>query len=317
MRNTRVLTWLLAAMLLLAACGGSEDSAADTTAAGGEVAEEAPADAGGDGGFGVTDEQISDQVIADRKVIRTGQIEIQVTDTLEIMDEISRLVDRSGGYVSSSEVQPTGGDGQPLVTLTIRIPAGELDTALSTIRGLAEDVTYESIQSQDVTEEYVDIESRLRNLTALETELVALLAEVRQQENADPQKLLTVFNEVSNVRGEIEVLEGRRRLLEDQTSLSTINVSISPTPVSQPIVDEGWKPLVTVRNAAGDLVDALQTLGSGAIWFVVFALPVMLIVALPIWVGLRLLKRASRRRAAVETPAEPTPVAAATSADAD
>jgi hypothetical protein len=303
MRKLRWVAALLASMMILGACGGDESGASDTTAAASEAQDAGGGDAEAPDQFGVTDEALTNQTVVDRKVIRTGQMEIQVTDTREAMEEITRLVDRSGGYVSSSEVTPSGADEQPYVTLTIRIPAGDLDTALVAIRELSERVAYESIQSQDVTEEYVDIEARLRNLTALETELVALLAEVRAQPDADPQKILTVFNEVSRVRGEIEVLEGRRRLIDNQASLSTITVTISPSPSSTPIVEEGWAPLVTVRNAAGDLVEALQTIANAGIWLVVFALPVLALIALPIWVALRLLKRVSRRRhAIVEAP---------------
>jgi hypothetical protein len=299
---------LLASMMILGACGGDDSGGAETFDAGGTEAtvvasggEAAVADR-----FGVTDEALTNQTVVDRKVIRTGQMEIQVTDTRAAMEEITRLVDRWGGYVASSEVTPSGSDEQPYVTLTIRIPAGDLDTALSAIRDLSEEVAYESIQSQDVTEEYVDIEARLRNLTALETELVALLAEVRVQPDADPQKILTVFNEVSRVRGEIEVLEGRRRLIDNQASLSTITVTISPSPSSTPIVEDGWAPLVTVRNATGDLVEALQTIANAGIWLVIFALPVLALIALPIWFGLRILKRVSRNR---HRPVEAPPAA--------
>ncbi|MGF1666513.1 MAG: DUF4349 domain-containing protein [Acidimicrobiia bacterium] len=297
MRKLRWVAALLASMMILGACGGDSGEAESLDAG---ATEATVAASGGDPSapeqFGVTDEALTNQTVVDRKVIRTGQMEIEVTDTRAAMEEITRLVNRSGGYVSSSEVAPSGAEEQPYVTLIIRVPAGDLDTALSAIRELSEKVAYESIQSQDVTEEYVDIEARLRNLTALETELVALLAEVRTQPDADPQKLLTVFNEVSRVRGEIEVLEGRRRLIDNQASLSTITVTISPSPSSTPIVEEGWAPLVTVRNATGDLVEALQTMANAGIWLVVFALPVLALIALPIWVGLRILKRVSRRR---------------------
>jgi hypothetical protein len=309
MRKLRWVAALLASMMILGACGG--DDASDTTTAASETmaSDSGASDSGGGdtvapAALEVTDEALTNQTVVDRKVIRTGQMEIQVTDTRAAMEQITRLVDRSGGYVSSSEVTPSGNDEQPYVTLTIRVPAGDLNTALSAIRGLSENVVYESIQSQDVTEEYVDIEARLRNLTALETELVALLAEVRTQPDADPQKILTVFNEVSRVRGEIEVLEGRRRLIDNQASLSTITVTISPSPGSTPIVDEGWAPLVTVRTAAGDLVEALQTIANAAIWLLVFAVPVLALIALPIWVALRILKRVSRRR---HTPVEAPP----------
>jgi hypothetical protein len=317
MNHVKRIAGLMAAMLVLGACSGMDNSSeSDATFAESDATagEEAPAsdESGGTEGVapddvGVTDGVVTNQAVVDRKVIRTGQMEIQVSDTRGAMESVTRLVDRSGGYVSSSEVNPSGSDGQPIITLTIRVPAGDLDTALAAIRELSEEVVYESIQSQDVTEEYVDIESRLRNLTALETELVALLAEVRLQGDADPQKILTVFNEVSRVRGEIEVLEGRRRLIDNQASLSTISVSISPTPTSQPIVEEGWKPLETARDAAGDLLESLQTLGNAGIWLVVFALPVVLMVALAVWVVLRLVRVVQRRSSTPVVTAHPLP----------
>jgi hypothetical protein len=234
------------------------------------------------------------------------------------MDEITTLVDEAGGYVASSQVNPTGEDRQPSITITIRVPADGLNSALSAIRGMADEVLSESIQSQDVTEEYVDIESRLRNLNALETELLALLAEVREQPDADPQKLLTVYDEVSRVRGEIEVLEGRRRLLDNQASLSTLTVSIEPTPISEPIVEEGWRPLVTARQALGDLVEALQSLGDAAIWFAIFALPVLLLVGLPVYVVVRILRGRSIRSApSIEGPSTPAATASVSTGEAN
>ncbi len=312
MKSTRWAAGLLALTLILSACGG--DDSGEVSGEFESIADEAAADGLG-GAQPASDEgaadgdvtaQLTDAAVTDRKVIRTGQMTVQADDTRALMEDITALVDSSGGYVSSTQVSPTGEDRQPAIDITIRVPAGELDTALASIRAMAAEVISESIQSQDVTEEYVDIESRLRNLTALETELVALLREVREQPDADPQKLLSVFNEVSRVRGEIEVLEGRRRLLDNQASLSTITIAITPTPSAEPIVEEGWQPLVTARQALRDLVDSLQSLGDAAIWFVVFALPVLLILATPVVLFVWFLRRLSRRRAARTVASQPT-----------
>lgn len=313
MQRTTWLSGLMALTLILSACS-SGDSATDD--AGGLVAEEMAPDrdlavtAGGDedteatvADETVSEDPLTDTAVTDRKVIRTGQITVESGNTRQVMDQITVLVEGAGGYVASSQVDPTGENRQPSITITIRVPAEGLNTALASIRGMADQVISESIQSQDVTEEYVDIQSRLRNLNALETELLALLAEVREQSDADPQKLLTVYNEVARVRGEIEVMEGRRRLLDNQASLSTITVSIQPTPTSEPIVEEGWQPLVTARQALGDLVDAMQSLADAAIWFAVFALPVLLLLALPVSLVVRMIRRRTKR---TTTPA-PTP----------
>lgn len=317
MKKARWFGTLVAVAMIVAACGSGDSGTVDAEFE--QLAGEESQAEGGDG-FGVDDRalaegegdategsagDITDVAVTDRKVIRTGQITVEADDTRALMNEITDLVNASGGYVSASQVSPTGEDRQPAITITIRVPADDLDDALASIRSLAHEVVSESIQSQDVTEEYVDIESRLRNLEALETELLALLNEVRQQPDADPQKLLSVFTEVSRVRGEIEVLEGRRRLLDNQASLSTITVTIEPTPSSEPIVEEGWQPLLTVRGALGDLVDALQSLGDAAIWFGFFALPVLLVLAIPVVALIWILRRVTRRRVAVTNPEQP------------
>ena len=91
---------------------------------------------------------------------------------------------------------------------------------------MADRVVTESLQSQDVTDQFVDIEAQLRNLYALEEELLALLSELRDNPNADPGKLLQVFDQIRITRGEIEQLEGRKQLLTDLVSLATISISI-------------------------------------------------------------------------------------------
>ncbi len=105
------------------------------------------------------------------------------------------------------------------------------------------------VGTQDVTEEYVDVEARLTNLEALETELRALLAEVRQDAAGKPAALLQVYDEIGCTREEIELIAGRQRLLDDLVALATITVTVKPSPIVAPVVDEGWQPEATVREA--------------------------------------------------------------------
>lgn len=296
-RNASRLAAALAVILSLGACSGNNASGVSDDLAGAPVGTDAGAaptapvaEVGGD----VPQVRASfDQ----RKVIRTGQIQIHSTDTRAAMDAIATLVVDGGGYVSSAEVSPTNGNEDPVVVITIRVPTGDLDTALVSIRKIADEVVSESIQSQDVTEEYTDIEAQLTNLTLLETELRALLADVREQPNADPAKLLQVYNEISRVRGEAEILEGRRRLIDNQTALSTLSVTITPLPIDAPLVDDTWKPLLTARNALGNLVDAIQSLTDAAIWLLVFVVPVLAILSIPVWILVFILRRRHRRTA--------------------
>lgn len=311
MRRTRWTAILILAALTLGACGAeTADTAPSLSDVDTAVAPAAPEPTEETVAGDLARGQVSDAAVVDRKVIRTGQINIQAEDTRAAMETITAVVERSGGFVASSNVSPTDGDRQPIITLTVRIPAGEMGNTLAAIREIADEVISESTDSLDVTEEYVDLEANLRNLKALETELLALLAEVRQQDDADPAKLLQVFNEVSRVRGEIEVLEGRMRFLDNQVALSTLTIGIEPVPISQPIVEDTWQPVLTVRNAVGRLIETLQDLVDVGIWLLVFALPVVLVVTLPITIPLLVVWRRRKVRPAA-TPAAPVPAAVA------
>lgn len=148
----------------------------------------------------------------------------------------------------------------------------------------------------------------MHNLQALETELVALLAEVREQPDADPAKLLAVFNEVSRVRGEIEQLQGQLNYLNDVVALATLSVYLSPTPAAVPIVEDTWAPLEVARESLRNLVSGLQDIGEWGINFVLYTLPLLVLtLGIPLLV-LYLVYRwwKKRRRPAPPSP-EPIP----------
>jgi hypothetical protein len=177
----------------------------------------------------------------------------------------------------------SGDEGRgPFVDMTIRIPASEMSSTLSAIEDLADEVTAKRIGSQDVTEEYADIEAQLRNLTALEDELLIILSEVREKSSSDANELLNVFERIRQVRDEIERLEGRQRLFDNLIDLATVNVSLFPEGVEAPIVDEGWQPGDVVRDALRATVDGLQAIADGLIWVALGILPIVLVVGIPL-----------------------------------
>ena len=109
-----------------------------------------------------------------------------------------------------------------------------------------------------MTDQFIDLEARLTNLEALEVELRALLAEVEQQRDADPDKLLRVYNEIAGVRGQIEQIQGQLNYLEDVVDLATLTIGLTPTPAAVPIVEDTWEPVEVARGALRSLVVALQ-----------------------------------------------------------
>jgi len=310
------LTSILVIALALAACSGGDDAgfveissgldaaepasgATDTTTAGAELPDE-------DGTIGVELE-----VTQDRKVIRQASLQLEANDTKEAFDRIVGLAEEVGGFVADATVHPVQGDGdQPTVALTLRIPAAELTSTMNAIKDSVDEVVSESQGAQDATDQYIDLDARLTNLTALEQELRALLTEVRQQPDADPDELLRVFSEISTVRGEIEQIQGQLNYLDDVVALATLSINLTPTPAAIPIVEDTWQPVEVARDAVRSLVLGLQGAAEWGINFALYTLPMLLLtLGLPLLVGFVIYRQWRKRR----PPVSPTPAVPAES----
>lgn len=298
MKRTTAL--LIAIGLALSACAAAEggDEATELTmqrGSDGEVFEEASMDleAPGDDRTVTVDFAVAES----RQVIRQASLELHAADTRAAYEHIVDLVESTGGFLANANVFPTNGDDeQPQISMTVRVPADQLNATMTAIKDSVDEVVSETQGAQDVTAQYVDLEARLTNLQALEVELRALLEEVRMQENADPEKLLRVFNEVSDVRGQIEQIQGQLNYLSDLTAMATLDIGMTQTPSTVPIVDDPWSPAEAARNAIRDLVDGLQGVANTAIGFTLYGLPMLLIILGPLaLIGLFAYRRYFRR----------------------
>lgn len=223
-------------------------------------------------------------------IIRTANLELIVSDATSALNALTSAAESKGGYVTESKQWREG--EQVRATVTLRIPSEHLNATIAAARRLAIRVEIETVSGQDVTAEFSDLGAQLRNLEATEVELRQLLSTVRQrsQKAAD---ILEVYNELTKVRGEIERIKGRMKYLSDLTSFSTIHVALIPDAIAKPVVEPGWRPLGIVKEASRSLISALKWMAGAAIWLVLFVLPLMLILLLPI-LGIRWLIR--RRR---------------------
>lgn len=130
-----------------------------------------------------------------------------------------------------------------------------------------------------------------------------MLTEVRARPNAKPSDILEVYNALTQKRGEIEQVKGRLQLLQNQVALSTITAELVPDEVTKPVVEEGWQPLVTLKDASRALVNILQGLVDLMITLLVVVVPVLLIVAIPIVLLILLARWLMRRRRRPAPPA--------------
>lgn len=209
----------------------------------------------------------------DRMVITDVRLNLSVDDAVDIAHRAERVADQYGGFVAGSTIRDSGDRRE--ANLTLRVPAESLSLALADLRGLARKVTDEARTSQDVTEEFTDVESNLRNLRATEAQLLALL----ERANA-VNEVLAIQRELTGIRGQIERLEGRRRVLENRTSLASISLQLVETPG---LPRDGWNPLRDFGDALAALGRVAQRLATALIWVVAF-LPVYgLPAALGVW----------------------------------
>jgi len=234
-----------------------------------------------------------------RKIIRNAEIGIEVEEPAPAQQRISSIAESNGGFIVTSEIKQLGSTSTS-VTIVMRVPADKFGAAVEAIRTGGGTVTREKITGQDVTEEFIDLEARIRTKVALEQQFLEIMKQARSVSDA-----LEVQTQIANVRTEIERLEGRKRFLENQSSLSTITVTItSPTPV---VRTESTGFIAAIKRAFGDTIDVGSGIIIGFIRLVGVSLPVLILIILPILVILRFAWKFARRRWEARQAPEPPP----------
>lgn len=237
----------------------------------------------------------------ERIVIRNADLSIVVDEPATAMNTIGRMAERMGGYIVSSNTWKTSnyrGMEVPEANISIRVPAAVLNQALDEIKALLtdkeSDLLSENVSGQDVTKEYTDLNSRLKNLEEAEAQLQLILDEAYKTE-----EVLNVFNQLTYYREQIEVTKGQIKYYEESAALSSISIRIQAHEAVNPITVAGWKPSVTVSKALQSLVNALQAIIDGAIWLILLIIPILVIILLPfylLFLLVRALVRRSKRR---------------------
>ena len=236
----------------------------------------------------------------DRLVIRNANLTLVVTDPTASVKAISGMAEGMGGFVVSSYLYETAlGTGDLTATqgtITVRVPADRLDEALTAIKADAIEVRSENISGEDVTQQYVDLQSRLRNLEAAEEQLQEIMGSATTTED-----VMLVYNQLVQVRGEIEGVKGQMQYFEQSARLSAISIELIPDAAAQPLQIAGWRPQGTAKAAVEALIQALQFLADAAIWAVICVVPIGAVLGLPAYFVIRALRR--RRKAAKAPPA--------------
>jgi len=234
----------------------------------------------GDADYAVSEQELAQ---ASRMIIYNGDLSIVVKNVEETQEAVVALVEDADGYVVSSGSYAYG-EGLRRANLRIRVPAERFNDVMGTLRDLALEIEQDSISSQDVTQEYVDLESRL---TALEAKAERLEELMDQAE--DTEAVLAVYEELSETQVRIEETKGRMRYLERSAAMATIDIQLIPDEALKPVQVAGWRPQGTVKRAIETLIQIFQFLADSLIWIVLVVLPVLLVIGLVIFGLIKLL----------------------------
>jgi hypothetical protein len=206
-------------------------------------------------------------------LIRTASLRLRVDDVAKAHDEVARIAREAHGYVAGTQL--TSEYGPASATITLRLPSEGLDSAIDRISALGKLLSKE-LGTEEVTEEYVDLTSRKRNLEREEQRLLELL-----QRAGKMSDLLQVEQYLGNVRGQIEQITGRMRYLENRVALSTLTVVLQGPEPKPGVGGPVWTARDEFRQAGRSLRDTGRGLATLGIWLSVFVpvwLPLLLIL---------------------------------------
>ena len=289
LNTMRVWTAMAVVSVLVAACAARGvapmPTPAPVPAFGGEYESPSVADEGARGALPQANTS------EERMIVRTADLSLVVSDAEAAAAQIKAVATGLGGYVVNTQLWRE--EEQLRGWITVRVPAESLDDALDSFKRLAIRVERESGSSQDVTEEYTDLDAQLRNLEATEQELRELLSTVRER-TGKAEDILAVHRELTSIRAQIEQLKGRMQYLERTAAMSAVSVELVPDVLARPIASAGWRPSETASAAVRALVDTLRLLAGAAIWVALYVLPIAALVAIPV-VVLWLLWRRRRK----------------------
>ena len=262
---------LVLLVLVLAACGGGETKSGEVSVgretagldslAGPDLAQTEKGANTATGEVGITEDPAT---LGDfgRKVVKTANLGLRTKEVRQSAARAQQVAAAAGGSIVSSQVYRS--DDSLTAQLVLSVPSAEFERVLDDLRSLGDKVTTDSVSGQDVTEEYVDLKSRERNLRATEESLLRLYDRAQNVEEA-----LSIQRELTNVRGEIEMVHGRIKYLDQHTAYSQITLDIQPV-TSPPPPRPAWDPGGVAARAWAASLSILQAIATALISAIVF-----------------------------------------------
>ena len=217
--------------------------------------------------------------LSEKKVIKNASMSLVVKKIDNAISAIKDIAVSSGGFVENSSVYETGNDKKS-GRIVVRVPADNFDESLNAIKDIAVKVSREDVNARDVTEQFVDMRARLKNMKAEESQYLGIMKRAVKIED-----VLNVAQRLSDVRGRIERLEGQINYLSRQVDMSTITVNLTAE-ADVEVFGIVWSPISAIKQGVRDMLQSIINFINTIIAFV-FKLPVILLWIAFIFVLLR------------------------------
>ncbi|MDQ0231352.1 DUF4349 domain-containing protein [Metabacillus malikii] len=230
-----------------------------------------------------TDRVVSNEANTDKKqtnhnqnrmVIYTGNLSIHVKNFDDIVALVQDELAHTTGYIVDSQSYTNEGNTSREGTITVRIPQDKFNRFIESVESGSTKVIDRSISGQDVTEEYVDLESRLKSKQVVEKRLLEFMEKAEKTED-----LLKISTDLATVQEEIEQLKGRMTYLNHQVALATVTIHVKEEKVKIPTIESDhlntWEK---TKERFMESINFILKIGSGLIIFIVGGLPVLLII---------------------------------------
>ena len=236
-----------------------------------------------------------DTAPTDRKIVRNADLTLESDSPEESQKSVASIAESKGGFVVESQQSSSDKTGttRDIVTMTVRVPAAKFAETVDEIRKTGKRVIIETIKGDDVTEEFIDVEARLRAQKATEQQFMDIMKRANSVEDA-----LNVQRQLGEVRSEIEKIEGRKRFLENQSSLSTIKVRLQTraafTASSTGFFDRLGESFSTGLDFALSFVLALVTI-------FVSLVPFLILITIPLFFVIRYVRKKRRAESVTDS----------------
>ena len=228
-------------------------------------------------------------------IVREGTLDVEVKDMPAALQQAQSLISGLGGYIAGSKESNDGDNSY--ASITYRFPVERWEEALTGLRALGQKVINENTTADDVTADVVDMDARLANLRATETQYQSFMAKAVTIDD-----VLAVQKQLTDVRGQIEQLQAQRDNLANRATLATLAVNWQVPVTAVATVNQGWDLGHEIDRAFAALVGFGQTLATLLVWLLVAVMPIVLPVLLIALIGYRVLRPRANRVTTDQTP---------------